>query len=97
VEEADAAPNEAGPITETTGRWQIRNPFNRSSRSSYSRAIPLHEHRRPSQGEAPRELAPVREAESLPSGEMLYSSDDERLRRRMADTGPIPYNPQAED
>jgi hypothetical protein len=42
---------------------------------SYSRAIPLHERGRSS---------------PIPSGEVIYSSDAERRRRRMADTGPIP-------
>jgi membrane protein YdbS with pleckstrin-like domain len=42
---------------------------------SRSRAIPLHERGRSS---------------PIPSGEVIYSSDAERRRRRMADTGPIP-------
>lgn len=45
---------------------------------SFSRAIPLHE-----RGSS----SPIR------SGEVIYSSDAERRRRRMADTGPIPPLP----
>lgn len=44
-------------------------------RWSYSRAIPLHQ---------------MGQSSPLPSGEIIYSSDAERRRRRMADTGPIP-------
>ena len=44
-------------------------------RWSYSRAIPLHQ---------------VGNSSPIPSGEVIYSSDAERRRRRMADTGPIP-------
>jgi membrane protein YdbS with pleckstrin-like domain len=47
-------------------------------RWSYSRAIPLHQY---------GDSAP------MPSGEVIYSSDAERRRRRMADTGPIPQTP----
>jgi hypothetical protein len=43
--------------------------------SSHSRAIPLHQ---------------VGRSSPMPSGEILYSSDAERRRRRMADTGPLP-------
>jgi membrane protein YdbS with pleckstrin-like domain len=48
-------------------------------RWSYSQAIPLHQ---------------MGDASPMPSGEVIYSSDDERRRRRMADTGPIPLTPQ---
>jgi hypothetical protein len=44
-------------------------------RWSYSRAIPLHQRG---------------DSSPIPSGEVIYSSDAERRRRRMADTGPIP-------
>jgi hypothetical protein len=44
-------------------------------RWSYSRAIPLHQ---------------IGQSSPIPSGEVIYSSDAERRRRRMADTGPIP-------
>jgi hypothetical protein len=44
-------------------------------RWSYSRAIPLHQ---------------VGQSSPIPGGEVIYSSDAERRRRRMADTGPIP-------
>ncbi len=47
-------------------------------RWSYSQAIPLHQY-----GDSP----------PMPSGEIIYSSDAERRRRRMADTGPIPTTP----
>jgi membrane protein YdbS with pleckstrin-like domain len=49
-------------------------------RWSYSQAIPLHQY---------GDSAP------MPSGEVIYSSDAERRRRRMADTGPIPITPPA--
>ena len=47
-------------------------------RWSYSQAIPLHQY---------GDSAP------MPSGEVIYSSDAERRRRREADTGPIPQTP----
>ncbi|MEP6629516.1 MAG: PH domain-containing protein [Lapillicoccus sp.] len=49
--------------------------------SGHSRAIPIH--RRRDAGDA--------------SGEVLYSSDADRRRRRAADTGPIPVPPQQGD
>jgi membrane protein YdbS with pleckstrin-like domain len=51
-------------------------------RWSYSQAIPLHQ---------------MGDASPMPSGEVIYSSDDERRRRRMADTGPIPQTPPGSD
>jgi hypothetical protein len=48
-------------------------------RWNYSQAIPLHQ---------------MGDASPMPSGEVIYSSDAERRRRRMADTGPIPQTPQ---
>jgi membrane protein YdbS with pleckstrin-like domain len=47
-------------------------------RWSHSQAIPLHQ---------------MGDASPMPSGEVIYSSDAERRRRRMADTGPIPLTP----
>ena len=44
-------------------------------RWSYSRAIPLHQ---------------VGHSSPIPRGEVIYSSETEQRRRRMADTGPIP-------
>jgi len=55
-------------------------------RSSYSRAIPLHQRGQSS-------LHPTGESSLPPTGETLYSSDDERRRRRTADTGPLPAPP----
>ena len=46
---------------------------------SHSRAIPLHQRGA---------------AATHPRGETIYSSDDERRRRRMADTGPLPTPPE---
>ncbi len=50
--------------------------------ASHSRAIPIH---RPSGAGASR-----RGAAPTPRAETIYSSDDQRRRRRTADTGPIP-------
>jgi hypothetical protein len=47
-------------------------------RWSYSQAIPLHQYG---------------DSSPIPSGEVIYSSDAERRRRREADTGPIPPTP----
>jgi membrane protein YdbS with pleckstrin-like domain len=47
-------------------------------RWSYSQAIPLHQYG---------------DSSPMPSGEVIYSSDAERRRRREADTGPIPQTP----
>jgi membrane protein YdbS with pleckstrin-like domain len=72
-----------GAVVRAAGSGESRGSGMRSGGSavderwSYSQAIPLHQYDSP----------------SMPSGEVIYSSDAERRRRRMADTGPIPTTP----
>ena len=70
----------AGGRTEWAGRigYAVRAGPRSTSAGRYSQAIPLHQY---------GDSAP------MPSGEVIYSSDAERRRRRMADTGPIPQTP----
>jgi membrane protein YdbS with pleckstrin-like domain len=64
------------PLGRTSSRAGMRTGGSAvEERWSYSRAIPLHQRG---------------DSSPIPSGEVIYSSDAERRRRRMADTGPIP-------
>lgn len=67
----------ANPLRRTSSRAGMRTGGGSAveERWSYSRAIPLHQRG---------------DSSPIPSGEVIYSSDAERRRRRMADTGPIP-------
>jgi membrane protein YdbS with pleckstrin-like domain len=66
----------ANPLGKTSSRAGMRTGGSAvEERWSYSRAIPLHQRG---------------DSSPIPSGEVIYSSDAERRRRRMADTGPIP-------
>ena len=83
----------ASPLGRSPGGIElpVRSPIEERG-ASHSRAIPIH---RPSPQPSP--LASTRPAVSSPSGETLYSSDDERRRRRTADTGPIPITDPADE
>lgn len=76
----------AGPPRVPSPLGRSRNsggvPSAVDERWSFSQAIPLHRRGQSS---------------AIPSGEVIYSSDEARLRRRMADTGPIPLPPQSDD
>ena len=74
---AEAVVRVAGPSA-TGGSGMRPGGSAVDERWSYSQAIPLHQY---------GDSAP------MPSGEVIYSSDAERRRRRMADTGPIPSVP----
>jgi hypothetical protein len=66
----------ANPLGRANNRAGMRTGGSAvEERWSYSRAIPLHQRG---------------DSSPIPSGEVIYSSDGERRRRRMADTGPIP-------
>lgn len=66
----------ADPVTRVEHSASMRTSGSPvEERWSYSRAIPLHQ---------------VGQSSPLRSGDTIYSSDAERRRRRMADTGPIP-------
>jgi membrane protein YdbS with pleckstrin-like domain len=65
-------------VSPLSGAGMRPDPSVVDERWSYSQAIPLHQ---------------LGDASPLPSGEVIYSSDAERRRRRMADTGPIPPLP----
>jgi hypothetical protein len=76
----------SGSATSGTSRASRSTPVRTANHSpieehySHSRAIPLHERGIP---------APID-----PRVQTLYSSEDERRRRRMADTGPLPLPPE---
>lgn len=73
-----------GPVVNPLGQTAGEDPASPIQQSwTYSQAIPLHQRPEP----------------PVPSGEVIYNSDQARLRRRMADTGPIPPVPpqQADD
>jgi len=67
----------AGPV-QSRGSGMPSGGSAVDERWSYSQAIPLHQYG---------------DSSPMPSGEVIYSSDAERRRRRMADTGPIPTTP----
>jgi membrane protein YdbS with pleckstrin-like domain len=73
----------SGPIRAfgQEGRWPSASPV----APGHSRAIPLR--RRPVADDV------AGSADGDLSGEVLYSSDDERRLRRSADTGPLPVHP----
>ena len=73
---ASAVQQLANPLGRRSSRAGMRTGGSAvEERWSYSRAIPLHQRG---------------DSSPIPSGEVIYSSDAERRRRRMADTGPIP-------
>ncbi len=86
-----------GPITTgrggrgpDDGRWWSAT----EAPSGHSRAIPVH---RRTEQPGPSSSSSPSGSSDVPSGEVLYSSDADRRRRRAADTGPIPVPPHPAD